>query len=132
MITISSVEDNRFAIAIHDWLLKIDRGAIQNELLEKLNDAILLYDLEHDDDGVKDMPAPVMRAGGRLVKDWGTHFLRDDTEIRREATVFDTDEHEAYSLFSVDPFRRVQVFCGSEEYAIREATKLIASAASGS
>jgi len=51
------------------------------------------------------------RAGGPVVKDYGTHFLRDDTEIRKSAGCFE-DQVEAYSLFRVSPYGRVKVFGG--------------------
>ena len=60
------------------------------------------------------------KAGGPVVKDYGTHFLRDDTEIRKSAGCFE-DQVEAYSLFCVEPYGRVTVFGGSREWAIEQA-----------
>jgi hypothetical protein len=65
-----------------------------------------------------------MRAGGPLVKDYGTHFLRDDTEIRKSTGCFE-DQVEAYSLFSVEPYGRVQVFGGNREWAIEQADSVV-------
>ena len=64
------------------------------------------------------------KSGGPIVKDWDTHFLRDDTDIRGESGCFAGDD-EAYSLFSVDPYERVHVFCGPKEWALSEAEKII-------
>jgi hypothetical protein len=79
----------------------------------------------------KSMGAPVhavvMRAGGPLVKDYGTHFLRDDTEIRKSAGCYE-DQVEAYSLFCVEPYGRVEVFGGSREWAIQQADLAVKSA----
>lgn len=69
----------------------------------------------------------VMRAGGPLVKDYGTYFLRDDTDIRKSAGCFE-DQVEAYSLFRVEPYGRVQVFCGSRDWAIQQADAVVKSA----
>lgn len=66
------------------------------------------------------------RAGGPLVKDYGTHFLRDDTEIRKAAGCFE-DQIEAYSLFCVEPYGRVMVFGGSKERAIQQADSFVKS-----
>ncbi len=66
----------------------------------------------------------IMRAGGPLVKDYETHFLRDDTEIRRSAGCFE-DQIEAYSLFCVKPYGRIKVFAGDRSWAIEEADKFI-------
>ncbi len=68
-----------------------------------------------------------VRAGGPVVKDWGTHFLRDDTEIRKRSGGFDGEE-EAYSLFRVNPYGRVEVFRGPKEWALTEAEKHVPSA----
>jgi hypothetical protein len=65
-----------------------------------------------------------MRGGGPLIKDYGTHFLRDDTEIRRSAGCFE-DQIEGYSLFCVEPYGRVCVFGGNLEWAIKEADYLV-------
>lgn len=54
-----------------------------------------------------------VRAGRLLVRDWGTHFLVDDTELR--------DGEEAYSLFRVEPYGRVYVYTGPKEWAISQA-----------
>lgn len=64
------------------------------------------------------------RGGGPVVKDWGSHFLRDDTEIGRSAGCFG-DQEEAYSLFCVEPYGRVIVLCGSKEWAVKQADKII-------
>jgi len=57
-----------------------------------------------------------------IVEDFGSHFLRDDTEIRRNA---DITPHEAYSLFRREPYGRVEVLAGPKEWAIAEARKLV-------
>jgi hypothetical protein len=56
----------------------------------------------------------VKRAGGVLVKDYGTHFLRDDAEIRKG--IF--EQEEAYSLFRVSPYERIVVYVSSRDEAI--------------
>ena len=56
-------------------------------------------------------------AGGPLVKHYGTHFLRDDCEIRAD---------EAYSLFQIDPYGRVAVYAGAREWAIAQSDALVA------
>jgi hypothetical protein len=71
--------------------------------------------------------AVVMRAGGPLVKDYGTHFLRDDTEIRKSSGCYEY-QVEAYSLFCVEPYGRVEVFGGSREWAIQQADLAVKSA----
>lgn len=68
----------------------------------------------------------VMRAGGPVVKDYGTHFLRDDTEIRKLAGCF-WSQPEAYSLFCVEPYGRVEVFGGTREWAIKQADLVVES-----
>ena len=60
--------------------------------------------------------------GGTVVQVWETHFLRDDTEIRRSAGL---EPVEAYSLFQRFPYRRVEVFAGPRAWAIREAIQVI-------
>ena len=70
-----------------------------------------------------------MRAGGPVVRDWGTHFLRDDTEIRNNAGCFQ-DQVEAYSLFCVEPYERVKVYGGPKEWALQEADKIVKDAES--
>lgn len=58
-------------------------------------------------------------AGGPLVKRYGMlYFLRDDTELRSESEEFSGFE-EAYSLFRVEPYGRVKVFCCNKDDAIR-------------
>lgn len=64
------------------------------------------------------------RAGGPVVYDWGTHFLRDDTAIREAAGCFG-DQIEAYSLFCVEPYHRELVFAGGKEWALAEAMKFV-------
>lgn len=57
-----------------------------------------------------------------IAKDFGTHFLRNDTEIRKSAEI---EPHEAYSLFRREPYGRLHVFAGPFEWAIEESEKLI-------
>jgi len=65
-------------------------------------------------------------AGGPLVKRYGKlYFLRDDTEIRSGCDMF-TGREEAYSLFSVEPYGRVKVFCCEKKFAIRQADAEVA------
>ena len=63
------------------------------------------------------------RAGGRVVKEWKGFFLRDDTEIRSGGS-FEGRE-EAYSLFREKPYERIEVFAGSEKWAIERAAKVV-------
>lgn len=76
---------------------------------------------------VAPVDAVVMRAGGEVVKDYGTHFLRDDTEIRKSDECFG-DQREGYSLFRIEPYGRVVVFGGTREWAIRQADEMVKSA----
>jgi hypothetical protein len=66
-----------------------------------------------------------IRAGGPLIKEWPNYFLREDTEIRREAGDLFSDQIEGYSLFRVEPYGRLEVFGGSKEWAIEQAENLI-------
>lgn len=59
--------------------------------------------------------------GGRIVKEYDGFFLRDDSDIRENARI---EPVEAYSLFREDPYGRVEVFAGSEDWAIQQADKL--------
>jgi hypothetical protein len=56
----------------------------------------------------------------KIVKDYGTHFLRDDREIREGSELFDGEE-EAYSLFQREPYHRVVVYAGPLEHALIKA-----------
>ncbi len=60
--------------------------------------------------------------GGEVVKPYKNHFLRDDTEIRREAGM---EPVEAYSLFCDEPYGRVTVFAGPKYWAIQQADDLV-------
>ena len=62
----------------------------------------------------------VIRSGGPIVKDYGSHFLRDDTEIR-VGHMSPEDQVEGYSLFCVEPYGRVIVYGGNREWAIAQA-----------
>lgn len=53
----------------------------------------------------------------KIVKDYGTHFLRDDREIREGSEIFEGEE-EAYSLFQREPYHRVVVYAGPLEHAL--------------
>lgn len=53
--------------------------------------------------------------GGRIVKKYDGFFLRDDSDIRREDGF---EPEEAYSLFREEPYGRIEVFAGPEEWAI--------------
>lgn len=59
-----------------------------------------------------------------IVKDYGSHFLRDDTEIRTGVSIFEGEE-EAYSLFQRNPYRRIHVYAGPKEWAIKEVDAMI-------
>lgn len=55
----------------------------------------------------------------KIVKDYGTHFLRDDREIREGSEIFEGEE-EAYSLFQREPYHRVVVYaCSLQEALIK-------------
>lgn len=56
----------------------------------------------------------------KIVKDYGTHFLRDDREIREGSEIFEGKE-EAYSLFQREPYHRVVVYACPLEYALIKA-----------
>lgn len=56
----------------------------------------------------------------KIVKDYGTHFLRDDREIREGSEIFEGEE-EAYSLFQREPYHRVVVYACPLEYALIKA-----------
>lgn len=53
-------------------------------------------------------------------------FLRDDTEMRKDWEWLMPEEYEAYSLFRKEPYERLEVFCGSYEWAITKAIDNIA------
>ena len=56
----------------------------------------------------------------KIVKDYGTHFLRDDREIREGSEIFEGEE-EAYSLFQKEPYHRVVVYGCSLKKALMQA-----------
>lgn len=58
----------------------------------------------------------------QIVKDYGTHFLRNDKEIREGAGLTPA---EAYSLFRREPYMRVAVFAGDIAWAIAEADSIV-------
>ncbi len=57
-----------------------------------------------------------------IVHDFGTHFLRNDTEIRKDAEI---EPHEAYSLFCREPYGRVIVLAYTRESAIKNAKRIV-------
>lgn len=60
-----------------------------------------------------------------IIKDYGDHFLRDDTEIRKGLECFKGVE-EAYSLFQRYPeYKRVHIYAGPKEWAIKEADAIL-------
>lgn len=58
----------------------------------------------------------------KIVKDYVTHFLRDDTEIREEAGI---KPPEGYSLFRREPYGRVVIYAMSKDDAIDKADKRV-------
>lgn len=64
------------------------------------------------------------RAGGWLVREWPGYFLRDDSDLRRDGRG-GVDE-EAYSLFRLEPYGRVEVFVGPLGWALERAEKCVA------
>lgn len=70
--------------------------------------------------------APInYRHGGPVVMQTGTHFLRCDTVIRKEAG-YPENEQEAYSLFKYEPYGRIAVYAGRLDWACDMARKEIA------
>jgi hypothetical protein len=63
------------------------------------------------------------KAGGPVIKDWGSHFLRSDTMLRRDAG-YPSGEQEAYSLFRQDE-KRIGTFIGSATFALKRAEDLV-------
>ena len=60
-----------------------------------------------------------------IVKDYGDHFLRDDTEIRTGVECLKGVE-EAYSLFQRYPeYKRVHIYAGPKEWAIKEVDAIL-------
>lgn len=60
----------------------------------------------------------------KVVKEWPGYFLRDDTEIRKNAGI---EPHEAYSLFQTgEDYVRLGVYAGSKEWAIAQSEMCIA------
>lgn len=60
-----------------------------------------------------------------IVKEYGSHFLRDDTEIRTGVECFKGVE-EAYSLFQRYPeYKRVHIYAGPKEWAIKEVDAML-------
>ena len=60
-----------------------------------------------------------------IVKEYGSHFLRDDTEIRTGVECFKGVE-EAYSLFQRYPeYKRVHIYAGPKNWAIKEADAIL-------
>lgn len=57
-----------------------------------------------------------------IIEDFGAYFLRDDTEIRKNAEI---EPNEAYSLFKKEPYARIIVFACSKQYAIDESLTII-------
>ena len=57
---------------------------------------------------------------GPIIKEYEGFFLRDDTQIRRDSG---THPEQAYSLFQKDPYKRVIIFSGSEDWAVAMADK---------
>jgi hypothetical protein len=66
------------------------------------------------------------KRGGLVVLSTGTHYLRCDTVMRKEAG-YPEEEQEAYSLFCRDGDRRIAIYRGTMTWAINLATQEIAS-----
>ena len=64
------------------------------------------------------------RAGGWLVREWDGYFLRDDSDMRRDDVTGETEE--AYSLFRLRPYGRVEVFVGGLDLALKRSEEAIA------
>jgi len=64
------------------------------------------------------------RAGGWLVREWPGYFLRDDSDLRCDDVTGETEE--AYSLFRIEPYGRVEVFVGKLGWVLGQCERAIA------